>query len=175
MAATPATAFFANMAVITGNAGGPIEQLLGANVVHGRRRSFMDSLTLASQPSGTIFGVARIPLYASLLGITLITDTSLGAATIEFGDAGNGNAALFAGALTLTSLDTPTRIGKASALGVPITEGYDCVTGVLLSPFTPQAGGAQGGFCYEDIIMTTGTAALPSSGTLKAIVDYMID
>lgn len=171
-AATPATANFTQMAKVVGNTGGQIQSLPGVNVVSGRQRTWIDTLTLASQASGTVFGVARLPLYATLLAIELLTDTSLATATIKFGDAGNANSAIYAAAQTLTSTNTIVRTATAGTKGTPITAGFDSVTGLAMSPFMPQLVG-EGGAVYEDIIMTTGVAALPASGTLIVMIEYL--
>lgn len=165
-----ATQWGTQMTALVNNAGGGIQVLPGTNLVNGRQRSFIESLTLASQASGTVIGVARLPLYATFMGITLCTTTSLSTATIEFGD--TNTAALYAPATTLT-VTTPVLVGNAAAM-VPILSGYDSVTGNLVTPFMPQKVG-EGGALYEDVVMTVGTAALPASGTLVIQVDYMID
>lgn len=162
MAANPATTFSAVMASLTGNSGGNVQSLPGVNVAGGRERIFIASIGLASQPSGTVFGVARLPLQSAITGITLITSTSLGSTTIALGDAGSGNSAIYMAAQTLTSTNTPTRVGLQASHGVPITTGYDCVTGAQAAT-------------YEDITMTTGAATLPGSGNLTIIFEYAID
>lgn len=168
--AAVATANFPNIGLVVGNSGGQVEQLPGVNTSGGRQRTWIDTLTLASQTNGTVIGVARIPLYSALLCIELITSISLGTATIAFGDANNGT--LFAAAATLTSINTVTRVGASGSKGQPITSGYDSVTGNLVSPFMPQTPG-QGGAMYEDIVMTVGAANLPASGTLNVMIEYL--
>lgn len=164
-----ATLFSTQMTQITGNAGGGIQSLPNVNVAGGKQRQFIANLTLAAQASGSVIAMARLPLLAVLTGITLITDTSLATATIAFGDA--NSAAIYAAAQTLTSLNTPTRIGLAATHGAPITTGYDAQSGAQVTPFAPGAGGAG----YEDILMTTGVAALPGAGNFVAIFEYSID
>ncbi len=162
MAATPATAFTPVMAQLTGNQGGNVQSLPGVNLAGGKERTFVGTITLASQAAATVFGIARLPLQAVITGITVITSVSLGSATIELGDAGNGNAAIYAAAQTLTSANTPTKVGAAATHGQPITAGYDCQTGAS----SPD---------HEDIILTTAAAALPASGTLTTIIEFAID
>ena len=171
MAVTPATAYFDNMGSLMGNLSPAVQVLPGVNVVSGKERAFISSLTLAAQTSGTVLGVARLPLLAALLGITVITDTSLGSSTIKFGDAASGNSAIYGAAATLTATDTPTVFAKTATYGVPITSGYDCVTGAL----TSAANNSGYGGAYEDIIMTIGAATMPASGNLRVIVKYAID
>ena len=149
------------MAALVGNAGGAVQSLPTVTQVGGRERVFVGNITLASQASGSTISVARLPLGAIITGIQVITDTSLGSATIALGDVHSGNSAIYAAAQTLTSTNTPTRIGTAATHGTPIATGYDCVSGAS-SP-------------YEDVIITTAVAALPSSGSLVVIIEYVID
>ena len=148
------------MAALTGNAGGAVQSLPGVNLAGARERTFVGTFVLAAQASGSVIGMARLPLQSVITGITLITDTSLGSATIALGDANNATA--YMAAQTLTSTNTPTRVGLTAAHGQPITTGYDCTTGLAAK-------------AYEDIILTTGAAALPASGNLCVIVEYALD
>lgn len=157
---TVASAFTPVMAQLTGNTGGAVQSLPGVNVAGARERIFVGSIALASQAAGTVIGVARLPLNSVITGITYVTDTSLGSATIALGDA--NSAAQYAAAQTLTSTNTPTRIGLASTHGQPITAGYDCVSGAASKT-------------YEDLVLTTAVASLPSSGNLAVIVEYALD
>jgi hypothetical protein len=148
------------MALLTGNAGGAIQNLPAVNVCGARERIFVANIALAAQASGSVIGVARLPVQSVITGITVITDTSLGTATISLGD--TNNATLYTAAQTLTSAQTPTRVGLAATHGAPITTGYDCTTG-------------KANYAYEDIVLTVGTAALPGSGNLLVILEYALD
>jgi hypothetical protein len=171
MTVSIATLFSDIMTNITNNQQGSLQVLNPVNLDSGRVRRATGSIVLASQASGSVFGIARVPLFASLFSIIAITDTSLGSATIAFGDPASGNAAIYGAAATLTATNTPTAFAKTATYGVPITTGYDCLTGAATGYATDSgAGGA-----YEDIIMTTGSAALPASGNLRIVVEYMID
>lgn len=171
MAATPATVFTPNMANITGNLGGQVQTLPHVDFVGGRQRQFVDTLVLASQAAATVIGVARIPLPFVFLGILINTDTSLATSTIAFGNAGNGNSAIYAAASTLTSTHTQTFLGKASLIGTEITSGFDSVTGLA----TSYASSSGFGGAYEDVILTTAVATLPAAGNLRIIFEYSID
>lgn len=171
MADTPATLYSDLMTNLTGNSGGAVQTLNKNTLFGGRVRKQTATLTLASQASGSVFGMFRIPLGSVISSISVITDTSLGSTTIKFGDAHNGNSAIYGAAATLTATDTKTRMGPPTAkTGVEITTGYDS-QGTLVNPTMPQTPG-QGGFNYEDIIMTTGAATAPASGTLRAEIEY---
>jgi len=175
MADTPATAWSDIMTNVVGNVGGALQSLNSVTLLSGRIRRQVSRITLASQESGTVIHVARLPLYAALEDIEVQTDTSLGSTTIKFGDAHNGNSAIYGAAATLTSTNTRTRFGPPLATwGVAITSGYDYL-GNLVTPFMPQVVSPVGGAMFEDIIMTTGAATAPSSGTLVVSIKYVID
>lgn len=67
-----------------------------------------DTIRWGKLPKGAV------PLYG-----LLVTDTSLGTATIDVGV--DGTAAKFRAAAVFTATDTPTMFGKADALGVAMT------------------------------------------------------
>lgn len=154
-----ALTFSTEMAQITGNAGGAVQSLPGVNLAGARERTFIAHVALAAQAAGSQIAVARIPLQAVITGIQVITDTSLGSATIQLGDA--ATPAAYAAAQTLTSTQTPTRLGVTATHGTPIVTGYDAVSGASAP--------------YEDIILTTAAAALPASGNLLLIFEYALD
>ena len=162
---TTASSYSTQMAQLTGNAGGAVQSLPNVSVNGARERVAVGNLTLASQASGSVIGMVRLPLFAVITGITLITDTSLGSATIALGDT-NSSAAYMA-AQTLTTTNTPQRVGLAATHGAPIATGYDCTTGAS----TAAPGGGQ----YEDIVLTTAVASLPASGNFVVIVEYTLD
>jgi len=155
-----ATTFSTQMALLTGNAGGAVQSLPSVTVAGARQRVFIANIALATQTSGSVIGVARLPVGAIISGITLLTDTSLGSATIALGDANSG--ALYVAAQTLTTTNTPTRVGLTATHGAPITTGYDCQTGAS-------------NYVYEDVLLTTASASLPASGNLTIIFEYAID
>lgn len=169
MTATPATVFNDIMTTITGNVGGAVDGKV-PSYLDDKERVQVGTLTLASQTNGTVIGIARIPIYALFLGISILPSVSLGSSTVAFGDAGSGNSAIYGAAATDTSTSTPLVFAVPATYGVQITTGYDCVSGLAVTPLAPGAGGA----LYEDIIMTIGAANFPASGTLKTIVRYMI-
>ncbi len=171
MADTPATLFSDIMTNVTGNQGGAPQVLNNVNVSGGKERIIAANIVLAAQANGSIFGIARLPVGATFLGITVDTDTSLGSSTIKFGDAHNANSAIYGAAATLTSTNTPTAFAPAAVFGQPITSGYDCQDGHL----TSYANAGPGGGGYEDVIMTVGAADLPGTGNLRVLVRYMID
>lgn len=148
------------MTKLTGNTSGAIESLPNAIANGGKQRTYGDTITLASQASGKKIAVARIPVQSSIVGFTIITDTSLSTATLSIGDM--NSATQYAAAATFTATDTPTRTGKAVAHMTPITSGYDATTGLASTSFT-------------DIVLTVGVAALPASGNLVVLIDVLTD
>lgn len=165
-----ATAYGVQMTKLVQNAGGQLQQLPEVSLVGGRVRAFNETLVYAAQASGTVIAVARLPVPFVLQRIWLAADASSGSATIALGNSGAGNAAIYAAAAAFTAVNTPTAIGLAAKLGVLITQGYDS-QGALMSPNVP----GQGGGAYEDILLTTGAAALPGAGTLKLTFEYTVD
>lgn len=160
MTAANASAYLPEMNTIVSNSGGAIASLNPVTKTAGRVRNFATTLALASQTNGTTLGVARIPLPAMVTRITMLTDTSLGSSTVALGDA--SDTAKFKAAATFTATDTPTSVGKQSALATVIYSGYDC-----------QSGAAKNG--YTDITMTIGAANLPSSGNFTLMIEYVND
>lgn len=170
MAITPATTWSDTMLQLVSNAAGAVQALPNVNLVGGKCRAFMSRITLAAQASGSVIGVARIPLPATLIRVQLLASVTLATATIALGNAANGNSAIYLAARTLT-VTTPVIEGLIATIGVPITTGIDGVSGLPVTPYAP----GQGGAVYEDINLTTGVAALPGAGTLGLIFEYMID
>jgi len=165
-----ATSYGVNMAKLVANAGGQLQQLPEVSYVGGKLRVFNETVVYAGQASGASIAVARLPVPFVLQHIQLLADTSSGSATIALGNAGAGNSAIYAAAAAFTALNTPTLIGLAAKCGVLITSGVDS-QGIALGPNAP----GQGGGNYEDIILTTGAAALPGAGNLKLAFFYTID
>lgn len=170
MAITPATAWGAQMTKLAANQGGQVSQLI-ESYNNGKNRCFIETVTYAAQASGTVIGVARLPVPFTLLGIMLITSASTATATLALGNAGDTNGAIYKAAAVLTATDTPTWYGLTAKTGVLISSGVDYL-GAATSYASP---GTVGGGGYEDIILTVGTAALPGAGTLRLFFHYMID
>lgn len=154
---------------IVNNAGGSIQQLTDVNVKGGKERVDIATITLASQASGSLIMLTRLPLFSSILGFTVITSVSLVSSTISIGN--TNNASLYAPAATLTSTNTPTLVNNTASFGAPITAGYDATTGNAVTAYAP----GQGGGLYDDVVANVGVAALPAAGTLKIAVRYMLD
>lgn len=104
-----------------------------------RVHAFRASITLASQASGDTIVLANVPAGYIFNGGEIVTDTSLGTATVSIGT--SGSAASMKAAAVFTSTDTPTMFGKASAI----------------AETAPAA---------RQVILTVGTASLPASGQL---------
>ena len=161
--------YSSQMAVLLANIGGAVPQLPAATVAGGRERVFCANVAYAAQAAGSQIAIARIPLGSVITGITVITDTSTGTATLAIGDQNTAN--YFATAATYTTTNTPVRVGLAATHASPITVGYDFISGNAVTYQKPGEGGA----VYEDVMITTATAALPASGNLVVIIEYAID
>lgn len=168
MAITPATAFGTQMTKLTGNTGGAIQQLI-ESYVNGKDNSFCEAVTYAAQVAGTVIGIARIVVPFTLLGFTLLTDTSSGSTTLALGNAANGNSAKYKAAAAFTTTEVPTRVGLTATMGVPVLSGID-------SQGQPTTYGAaqQGGGGYEDITLTLAAATAPASGTLRIWTHFLV-
>lgn len=170
MAITPATAYGTNMAKIVGAAAGQLPQLPEVAYVGGKLRVFNETVTYAAQASGTVIGVARLPLPCVLQFVTLLASVSSGTATIALGNAADTKSAIYKAAAAFTAVDTLTFVALSATYGTLITQGVDS-QGISLGPNAP----GQGGGGYEDIILTTGAAAAPASGTLKLAFYFTVD
>lgn len=123
-----------------------VDAAAGGGVV----RVVSDVITLASQASGDVIviGGAKLPKNAQVTKGYLITDTSLGTATIAIGT--SASTGKYRAAATFTATNTPT-------------------------PFGVAAGSLSALADAEQLQVLVGTAALPSSGSLKVIVEYVLD
>lgn len=111
-----------------------------ANELNAKVRVFKKVITLASQASGTVIPLFTVPKGYSFCYGVLKASASLSTATIKIGSADDDDKYFAAATHTAT---TPTLVGAA-------------------------AGYVPGGNTTEEVIsLTTGTAALPSSGTLE--------
>lgn len=174
MADTPATIYSDIMTKLIGNTGGGIAALPEVTLLGGRVRQQVSRFAvMAGWASGIVIAVARIPLFAGIRSIDVMTDTSLGSSTLAFGNAHDTQGAIYGAAATQTATNTLARKGPpAATFMVPITTGYDYL-GNLTS--NPRLGGVAGGFGYEDVLMTIGAATMPSTGILSITVEYVID
>lgn len=117
-------------------------------LVDGTVRAFVETVTYATQTTSDTIAVARLPKGAVPLGFELTTSVSTSTATIALGI--TGSTAKYKAAAAFTTTDTPTRFGKAAALGTALT-------------------------AEEEVIITIGTASLPASGTLRVVTYYAFD
>lgn len=119
----------------------PASDVRPAATVYGSKlKRYRATITMASQASGSVFVLANIPVGETFAYGVINTDTSTSTATIAVGV--SGTAAKYSAAAAYTTTDTPTLFGKAAN---PVADPYSAT---------------------EQIIATTGTAALPASGNL---------
>src|SRR5262245_29252773 len=159
MAGGVSTANGTVMAILKANVSGNVKQIPSVTVNGARVRSFVETITLAAQASGAKIAVARLPVLAAILEITVLSDTGLGTATLKFGD--QNDDAKFGVAATPT-VNVPATFAVPATYGVPIVTGYDSDTG------RTDRG-------WEDVIMTTAAAALPASGTMRVVTKFILD
>lgn len=112
-----------------------------ANEGYGARlHRYRASITLASQASGDTIVLANVPAGCVFAGGDIVSSVSLGSATVAIGN--STSAGKYRAAAVFTATDTPTQFGTATA----------------------YAGAASS--AVEQVLLTVGTAALPSSGQL---------
>lgn len=115
----------------------------------GRVRVLSDSITYASQASGStlVFGGGLIPKGARVLYGLMTTSASTGSATVSVGI--TGTTAKYKALAAYTTADVPLIFGVTAGLTETTAE--------------------------EQIIVTTGGASLPASGTLTVSIYYVVD
>lgn len=93
----------------------------------GRQVGAAQIVTVASKPAGTAVNsgdrlyLGKKPVGCKLVGVELVTDTSLGTATVSVGDATTSNK--YVDAATLTVVDVPTKLGPVAAqVGIDPTD-----------------------------------------------------
>lgn len=110
------------------------------------RASFDLSDARVAKASGDTNYIGTIPKGHRFAGVRLTTSVTLGAATVAIGIAGNPT--FIRDAAVLTTVDQPTLVAKAAAMGAdPVTDD-------------------------TEVFMTIGAAALPGAGTVVAELFY---
>lgn len=133
-----------------------VENLPSGVTWGGRERLFRKVITLASQANPSTISLGRIPPGMVFIRGFLTTSASLGSSTVAIGIA--GTAGKYRAAATFTATDTPTSFGIATVMSA-------ATTGTVGS--SPKGTGVD-----EDLILTVGAAALPSSGTLVVDLEF---
>lgn len=105
-------------------------------------------IPLAAQASGDTIEVALLPKGARVLNWQLLTDTSLGSATVALGTA--ASAAKYKAAAVFTTTDTISS-GMLAAAGLAVLTAE------------------------ETVLLTIAAAALPASGNLRVAMFYSLD
>lgn len=117
----------------------PAEKVEG-DVYRARIRRYRATITLASQVSGEVIYLAVPKDAEKFMHGTIATSVTLGTATVKIGPISSD--AAYRAAATFTVVDAPQHFGVTAAIASD-----------------PKTGG-------EAIVLTTGAAALPASGTL---------
>lgn len=131
----------------TGTLDGAAPQVVpAAALASGRLRHVTEIFSLASQASGDILVLGKMPAGSVFKGVRITAGASLGTATIAIGIA--GTTGKYRAAATFTAVDTPTVSASAATL-------------------------AQGPLAADELVIATiGTAALP--GTAEKLVFELI-
>ena len=122
-------------------------QLPTAEQGHGAKRLMKRCLiTMASQASGDTIKLGTYPKGCIPCGGEITVDTSTSSSTVAIGI--SGTTAKYKAAAAVTTTDVPQRFGKAAALvGAPLA-------------------------AEEEVLLTLGSAALPSSGLMVVDLFY---
>lgn len=159
-----AVQFAGPMATVAAALGGGVPQLSFVNVVGARVRLFACPIVLAAQPIGTQIVIARVPAYASLIGVDMMTDTSLATATLSLGNI--NDATLYGPAVTDTTLNQWVNLLSADAILAPLApNGTQCWDSVTASASQD----------HEDLVLTVAALALPAAGNLFLRALYALD
>jgi hypothetical protein len=117
-----------------------------ATVDGGKKRVNLEIFNFASDAQGAYNVGALIPRGARITSIKIMSSVTLGTSTIALGIA--GTAGKYRAAATYTTPDVWTELGAASALMDELA-------------------------AEEQLILTVGVAALPASGRLHLVVEYV--
>ena len=123
------------------------QALINTSVIDGKTIAYQATIPLASQASSDTIVIAKAKQGQKFVAGFITTDTSLGSAKIQIGNATTANK--YKADATFTTTDTPTPFGKAAAMAALAAD--------------------------EEIIVTVGTAALPASGTLKITMLFAVN
>ncbi len=118
---------------------------------HGRVRTASATVTYAEQSAGTVEfdNALTLPIGAVVVGGTISTSVTTGSATVAIGITGSTAKYKAAAAVTATA-SAELAIPHAAFLATPLTAA-------------------------EDVFVTTASAALPASGTLRVVLYYVVD
>ena len=123
------------------------QALVNTSVIDGKTKAYQATIDLAAQAAGDTIVIAKARQGEKFVGGIITSDTSLGSAKIQIGNA--TATAKYKADAVFTSVDTPTLFGKAAAMAALEDD--------------------------EEIIITVGTAALPASGTLKVAMLFAVN
>lgn len=142
------------------------EKLQNGALFDARPRLYRTAIPLEGQTSGTKIDLGVIPAGRYFVAGILLTDTSLGSATLAIGTADAvgvvGDATKYRAASTFTTVDVPTLFGKAAATGAATKAAYGrSEIGVVGAGSSVTTANVE-----EKIVATVGSASLPSSGTV---------
>lgn len=123
------------------------QALVNTSVIDGKTKAYQATIDLASQASGSEIVVAKARQGEKFVAGIITSDTSLATATVKIGTKDDDDK--YKAAAVFTATNTPTLFGNAAAMAALAAD--------------------------EEIMITTGTAALPASGTLKVSMIFAVN
>ena len=123
------------------------QALINTSVIDGKTKAYQATIDLASQASGSEIVVAKARQGEKFVAGIITSDTSLATATVKIGTKDDDDK--YKAAAVFTATNTPTLFGNAAAMAALEAD--------------------------EEIMITTGTAALPASGTLKVSMLFAVN
>lgn len=123
------------------------EGLVNTSVIDGKTKAYQATITLASQAAASEIVIAKAKQGEKFVAGIVTTDTSLGSAKFQVGN--KDDADKYRADAVFTSTNTPTLFGNAAAMAALAAD--------------------------EEIIVTTSTAGLPASGTVKITMIFAVN
>lgn len=123
------------------------QSLVNTSVIDGKTKAYQATIDLASQASADTIVIAKARQGEKFVAGIITSDTSLGSAKIQIGNADDADK--YKADAVFTATNTPTLFGNAAAMAALEDD--------------------------EEIFITVGTAALPGSGTLKVTMLFAVN
>lgn len=114
----------------------------------GKVKVITKTVELASQAAATEIVIGTVPENAVIKDIKMHSSATLGSTTVKIGTSADDDK--YRAAATFTTANSATSV---------------CLAAVANTPLSAE----------EELVATTATAALPASGTLHFVVEYVID
>lgn len=109
-----------------------------ANLVGARLKAFRATITFASQASGTVFTLGKIPAGAAFAYGVITVSATTGSATIAVGD--SASSATYSAAAAYTTADVPTVFGKTAAISAAANTSDNTIIATIAGAALPSSG-----------------------------------